>query len=773
MIKDFFILDLSYDIVDGIPQIYIWSIDEKGERCVVIERNFRPYFYVTYNGDENKIIENIKKISKPESPITRIDIVEKKSLGNPVRALLIESLIPAYVKLYREEISKIEGVKATLESDIRYYMRYLIDKDLLPFSWFSAEVDEIEVKGLRVNKAYLLKNILNKFEDKTPNLRVLSFDIEVYNKYGSPNPRRDPIIIISLWSKEENGVQFVAEDKDDFNLLRKFIEYINKFDPDIILGYNDKFSWNYILERSKSIGIKIDVGRKIGAEISEGTYGHYSIIGRLNVDLAPLINSILRDINTKDLTEVIDYMKISSNNKITELKWYEIYKYWDDVTKRTLVKQYSLEKAKSIHFLAERLLPLGIELSRIIGLPLDQLAMASAGHRLEWLLIRESRKAYELIPNRTNRFENKDNMCENNEYSKKYLVGIYDDVYVIDISLIYPLLIAKYNISPDSIVHKNECEDCWSFEGINYKLKKEPKGIYKIVLEKLYNEIEDNSSVSNIRKEAINQILKYFYEYVKWENGRWFSREILEIINKLSDDIFNSIINLLEESKLLIIYADRYSILVKGPKNDIEKTLFKINQLQDLKIRIDKHYKRVLVLDNKYYGLLDNDNIEMFGFKMGKDYWCELAKDIQKQLVKKILVSGKINDAVKLAKMGILKLRRGDYNIEDLVIWKLLENDIDYYKPNLPYIIAAKKAIQAGYPITRGTKIGYVIVKGSGRFSDRAEPYFLVKEKNRIDIEYYVNSQLIPAILNILGPLGVKENTLKTLDTDMLDFKMR
>ncbi|MEM3291779.1 MAG: 3'-5' exonuclease [Saccharolobus sp.] len=772
MIKDFFILDLSYDIVDGIPQIYIWSIDEKGERCVVIERNFRPYFYVTYNGDENKIIENIRKISKPESPITRIDIVEKKSLGNPVRALFIESLIPAYVKLYREEISKIEGVKATLESDIRYYMRYLIDKDLLPFSWFSAEVDEIEVKGLRVNKAYLLKNILNRFEDKTPNLRVLSFDIEVYNKYGSPNPRRDPIIIISLWSKEENGVQFVAEDKDDFNLLRKFIEYINKFDPDIILGYNDKFSWNYILERSKSIGIKIDLGRKISAEISEGTYGHYSIIGRLNVDLAPLINSILRDINTKDLTEVIDYMKISSN-KITELKWYEIYKYWDDVTKRTLVKQYSLEKAKSIHFLAERLLPLGIELSRIIGLPLDQLAMAGVGHRLEWLLIRESRKANELIPNRTNRFENKDNMFENNEYSKKYLVGIYDDVYVIDISFIYPLLIAKYNISPDSIVHKNECENCWSFKGINYKLKKEPKGIYKIVLEKLYNEIADNSSVSNIRKEAINQILKYFYEYVNWENGRWFSREILEIINKLSDDIFNSIINLIEESKLLIIYADRYSIVIKGPKNDIEKTLFKINQLQDLKIRIDKHYKRVLVLDNKYYGLLDNDNIEMFGLKMGKDYWCELAKDIQKQLVKKILVSGKINDAVKLAKMGILKLRRGDYNIEDLVIWKLLENDIDYYKPNLPYIIAAKKAIQAGYPITRGTKIGYVIVKGSGRFSDRAEPYFLVKEKNRIDIEYYVNSQLIPAILNILGPLGVKENTLKTLDTDMLDFKMR
>jgi replicative DNA polymerase I (EC 2.7.7.7) len=44
MIKDFFILDFSYEIKDNIPLIYIWSIDDEGNSCVVVERNFKPYF---------------------------------------------------------------------------------------------------------------------------------------------------------------------------------------------------------------------------------------------------------------------------------------------------------------------------------------------------------------------------------------------------------------------------------------------------------------------------------------------------------------------------------------------------------------------------------------------------------------------------------------------------------------------------------------------------------------------------------------------------------
>lgn len=106
MIKDFFILDFSYEVKGGLPIIYIWSIDRDGNRCIVMEKNFRPYFYALYDGDEKKIIENIKKLSRAESPITKVDIVQKKYFGNPVKALQIYTIIPTYIRIYREDVAK-------------------------------------------------------------------------------------------------------------------------------------------------------------------------------------------------------------------------------------------------------------------------------------------------------------------------------------------------------------------------------------------------------------------------------------------------------------------------------------------------------------------------------------------------------------------------------------------------------------------------------------------------------------------------------------------
>ena len=129
MINEFFILDFSYDVINNVPVIFIWAIDKNGERVVLLEKNFRPYFYamIDENVDINNIISEIKKLSKSTSPITNITVEEKKYFGNPVKVLKIETVIPAYVRVYRDEVSKIAGVKQVLEADIRFYMRYSID----------------------------------------------------------------------------------------------------------------------------------------------------------------------------------------------------------------------------------------------------------------------------------------------------------------------------------------------------------------------------------------------------------------------------------------------------------------------------------------------------------------------------------------------------------------------------------------------------------------------------------------------------------------------
>ena len=56
----------------------------------------------------------------------------------------------------------------------------------------------------------------------------------------------------------------------------------------------------------------------------------------------------------------------------------------------------------------------------------------------------------------------------------------------------------------------------------------------------------------------------------------------------------------------------------------------------------------------------------------------------------------------------------------------------------------------------RGSLIAFVIVKGSGSISERAEPVEDVKP-NQYDPDYYVEHQILPASMRVLKALGYSE----------------
>ena len=779
MIDNFFILDFSYDVVDNRPIIYIWAINKNNERVVLLEKNFRPYFYAQL--DENVNVEEVKreiiKLSKPYSPITDIKLIEdRKYFGSPVKVLRIETIIPAYVRVYRDEVAKIKGVKDVLEADIRFYMRYSIDNDIKPFYWIEAEVEEIKESGFRVKKEYELKKIIRIYEDKEPELKMLAFDIEVYNKYGSPNPRRDPIIIIGVWTKE-GGKQFIADKNDDLKVIREFVNFVQEYDPDIIVGYNsNNFDWPYLLERANIRGIKLDVGRRVNSEPSQGVYGHYSITGRLNVDLYGFAQSI-QEIKVKTLENVADYLGVLPKEKRTLIEWYDIPNYWDDEKKRDILLKYNLDDAKSAYLLGEVFVPFGIELTKITGLPLDQLSMASVGHRVEWLLMREAYKYKELIPNKEER--------EYEGYEGGLVIsplpGIHEDVYVLDFSSMYPSIMIKYNIGPDTLV-RGECDDCW-ISPIGYKFRKEPAGLYKNVLQKLIEERKEvkkkmesttdeyEKRVLDTRQRALKVMANAFYGYMGWIGARWYSKEGAEAVTSWGRAIISEAAKLAKEKGFTVVYGDTDSIFIKG-NGDVNSLINEISSKFGLEIKIDKIYKRVFFTENKkrYAGLTEEGKIDIVGFEAVRGDWCDLAKEVQTRVIEIILRSGKVDEAVKYVKSVIFDLRRYNFRIEDLIIWKSIDKNLDEYDVTAPHVVAAKKAAKAGYLISKGVKIGYVIVKGAGKISDRAEPYFMVKDKTRIDVEYYIERQIIPVAMRILEGFGVKESSLKTGGADILSF---
>ncbi|MGC9105350.1 MAG: DNA-directed DNA polymerase [Thermoprotei archaeon] len=783
MEANFYILDFSYDIEEQKPWVYLWAIDESGNRVALIETEFRPYFYaVIGESNEQEIISKVKKLSKPSSPIIEVTQMTRNYYGKPVKVLKIVTVVPALVRTYREEVAKIEGVKAVLEADIRFAMRYAIDNDVRPFTWIRAEVEEMQnSEKLRVSKVYRLVKILERdLNLRPPKLRTLAFDIEVYNKYGAPNPRRDPVIIIGVWS-EEGLKQFVSETSEK-DAIKKFVEYVQSYDPDIILGYNSSgFDLPYLLERAKANGIKLDIGRRPNSEPNQGVYGHYSISGRLHVDLMGFVRYIA-EVKVKSLDNVADYLGVMKKSERVLIEWYDIPKYWDDKEKRQTLLKYNADDAKSTYLLGDVFIPFGIELSRITGLPLDQLAMASMGNRVEWLLIREAFKFNELVPNKEER------EYEGYEGGMVFepLPGIHHDVYVLDFSSMYPSIMIKYNVGPDTLV-EGECDDCYVAPFVGHKFRKDPPGFYKQVLKKLVDERkavkklmesakdEYERRIYEERQKALKILANTFYGYMGWLGARWYSKEGAEAVTAWGRKTISEAAEIAKSMGFTVVYGDTDSMFVKGGKN-VEELVKAITSKFDLEIKVDKVYKKVFFTENKkrYAGLTEDGKVDIVGFEAVRGDWCDLAKEVQRVVIEKILMTDKVDEAVKYVKETIMKLRRGEFKLEDLIIWKSLDKDLNEYDVEAPHVVAAKKAMRNGYLVTKGTKIGYVVVKGSGKLSDRAEPYFLVKDKSRIDVEYYVDKQIVPAAMRILERFGIKESSLKTTGgTDILSFFKR
>ncbi|MEM4672376.1 MAG: 3'-5' exonuclease, partial [Sulfolobales archaeon] len=139
-----FVLDISYEISGNTPVIIIWGVDRSSRRVLIRDGSFRPYFYIVAEEgfSDEEIISSIKKLSIPRSPIIEVSPERKKYFGREVRVFKIKTVIPESVREYREKIAQLPFVREVLEADIRFAMRYSIDKDLTPSTWHLFRVVE-------------------------------------------------------------------------------------------------------------------------------------------------------------------------------------------------------------------------------------------------------------------------------------------------------------------------------------------------------------------------------------------------------------------------------------------------------------------------------------------------------------------------------------------------------------------------------------------------------------------------------------------------------
>jgi DNA polymerase I len=786
--KTFWLLDVNYETRNEQPELWVWGITQDSERILIIDRNFQDYFYIIpkEGTDPEELIRYIQQHRTEHPQITKMNSIDKKYFGKPVKVIKVYCQDPSVMPKYAKTLQKIEDVKECVEDDIRYSMRYLIDNDIVPCGWHEIEVEEAKGRAkAQVDTVYEAKTCPKYTPDsKLPPLRILGFSIICSSQKGTAKPDKNPVAIISAATNKGEQQQFVAEGNDDKRTIKSFTDYVHKFDPDIIVGFGTNTrDWQYLITRAKLQGINFFVDRTDTLPHTSA-YGHVSITGRANVDFFDYVDE-LPEVKLKTLENIAHYLDVMKLNQRTHLDEADYAEYWENKNKRPTLLKYSKENTASIMGISEAMLDFAMQLSSLVSLPLDHVGTAAVGFRTEWFLTREAYKINELIPKRQER--------PYIPYAGGMVLtpkpGMHENIAVLDFKSMYPNIMITYNVSPDTYVPQGQPDPP---SGVNtapevkYRFRKEPAGFYKTVLTQLIStrdeireKLKELSPKSqeyralDAKQRAVKVITNAAYGYTGWIGARWYIKPAAEAAAAWGRETIRKTIKLAEKTRLQVIYSDTDSVFVSNELEKTEKLSKEIDQTLHLEIRPSKVYTRILFTEAKkrYCGLLPNGELDIVGLEVVRGDWATVAKNVQENVLEILLKEKSPVKAAEYVRKCIIDMKEHKIPYKDFIIWKTLAKSPEEYEVRAPHVEAARLLEKEGLDLTLGDKIGYVIVKGEGKLYAKAKPYVLVTGDD-LDIEYYITNQVVPAAARILSLFNVREEELfsKPSKTSLSDF---
>ncbi|MBI4214715.1 DNA polymerase, partial [archaeon] len=461
---------------------------------------------------------------------------------------------------------------------------------------------------------------------------------------------------------------------------------------------------------------------------------------------------------------------------------------WDSGgSQLALLKRYNEEDAIAAYEIGREILPLYLELSRVIGLPPYQVSRMSASHMVEWLLIREAFARGEVVPKRPDGHKIAARMMNpiKGAFVKLPEEGLHDNIVVCDFRSMYPSIIISHNLGPDTL-NCGCCQKPFTVPEVNHHFCTKKKALMPNVIEKLIKErlavkeeMKKHKKDSpehrrlHFRQWALKIIANASYGYLGFARARWYSREAAESTTALGRKYIHETMEKAEKTGFEVLYCDTDSIFLKLNDKTVEdskKFIEKVNEELPgrMELEFQGYYPRGLFVTKreggaakKRYALIREDGtIEIKGFEFVRRDWSNVAKEAQESVITAVLREGNPQKALSEAKKFVELVRKQKLGVEDVKIYTQLVRKPSGYQQQAPHVKAAKRLLAAGIEVEPGDVLEYVVVEGEGSISDRSIPIQLLGNQ-KYDAEYYVNNQVLPAVMKILKDLGVNEEELQ------------
>ena len=807
---EFVPVDYDYFDFDGENYVRMIGRNEKGAKVCVVDYYEANFYLVLEDGaDAESVVEAVKGVEVEKggrvTKVLKTEVLDKKYLGKSVKVVRI------FISNHKDghemasAIGEVEGIAKRREYDISLVTKYIKEKGIEPLRRYRVKAAPVVDSRLSVvgdnMDCYLAEKIVvsDNQEDFVP--KVLAYDIET----TSTEIGKGDVLMISIygkdmrkvftWKKAEGAGDYVEFYEDEADMIEGFVEAVKEYDPDILTGYfSDGFDLPYLkasAEKNK-VGLNLGVNGR-GPSFSRGRIPAGKIAGIVHVDLYRFIDSVF--------SQYLQSESLSLNEVAKELVGEEKEDF--DFARMANMKNddwvdffsYNLQDSVVTYKLAEKIWPDILEFCRIIKEPVfdvtrDRMATHVENHILHNLdrfnEVAEKRPGHSEIGERKakRKFEGA-NVFEPTP-------GFYEDIVMFDFTSMHASLIVSFNISGQSLRYTN-CEGCYKApefvingDKTQVYFEKEP-GFFSTLLSEIVDKrkkhktelarfrgvgvrgvgVSDEEGMLRARSNAYKLLANATFGYQGFFGARYYSYEAaaatLAFVRKFTDDTINTI----RDAGHKIIYSDTDSIAFLQDGKSHEEIMKFLKEINDklpgiMELDLEDFYSRGLFVlkrggiggAKKKYALKDSKGkIKIRGFETVRRDWCKLTRELQSEILQRVLNEGDEKESLKIFKEVVEDLKKRRVEIEKLMISTQLRRPIGEYVSEGPHVVAAKKMVEKGIPVFTGMRIRYFIGEGSGkRIGDRV---YLEGEKARYDINYYLNNQILPAVENIFEVFGV------------------
>ena len=810
----FFPLDATYKVVEGKAVINLFGKMPDGNKVCVLGSNFQPYFYLIPKDGAN-LTDKLEKIRIENENgiafVTKAETVIRKFFGKEIAAIKVYTNLPSAVPVIRDVVKEWDTVEATMEFDIPFVRRYLIDNNITPLTLHQASGEFISQKS-KV-EVFQSERIQPISAETLHNPKILAFDIETYSPFDLViDADKNPIIMLAFYgegfkkvftwknfSTSDNCIEFVDSEAQ---LIEKFKETIEDFKPDILTGYfSDGFDLPYIKTRADKHKIRLDIGLdysdlkvKSGRELTVMMNGitHLDIFKFIKKVMGATLETYSYDLNAVAI-ELLDEKK-------QDVDLSELTHAWDNkVEDLEKFCQYNMHDSFLTYSLAVKMLPTIIEMVKIVGIPIYDVNRMGFSQLVEWYMMKQAQQLNEIAPNKPHYNEVQKRRL--NTYQGAFVYepkpGLYKDITVFDFRSLYPTIISSHNIGPDMIncvCCKETSQKITPEDNTSYWFCTKKKGFIPTLIEDLITrrmrikeiikeENQEKFTFLDARQNSLKLLANSFYGYLGFFGARWYSIECARSVTAWGRFYIHKVIGKAQQEGFIILYSDTDSVFLTldgKSKEDAENFAKSVNlELPGLmELEYEGFYPNGIFVSakmgqygaKKKYALISEQGIlKIKGFETVRRNWSLIAKEVQENVLEIILRENDTLKALEYVKNVINELRTKKIPLEKVTIHTQLQKEILDYAAKGPHVAAAQRLRNKGKQIAPGSIIKYVVTQGSDIIRNRVKLPDEITEAD-YDSDYYINNQVVPSVERIFNVLGYrKEDLLETKEQTKLE----